>query len=259
MSVTVVGPDGKLVLKNHIFRTKPGTEGAGAKGQLSLDMSPTQPHTNGKARTCESCHASPKALGYGISGGRNNRAWNRRVVVDLMTADRKVLPKSAITQIEPIAGLTDDWSRIVTQKGKQLQTVGHHWPLSRPLNNTERAHMSRQGICLSCHRSIPKQSLAVSLLHHVAKTTGQLPKTRAQHDKLVHKVLITSAWTQVLGGIFGTLIFLGAVGGGFWWWRRRWARPRSAPKDADKPVKSEPPPDSPRESPPPAPKTPPGK
>lgn len=226
VSATVIGPDGKLVLQNHIFRTKPGTEGSGSKGQLSLDMSPTQPHTNGKSRTCESCHTSPKALGYGISGGRNNRAWNRRVVVDLMTADRKILPKSAITQIEPITGLTDDWSRIVTEKGKQLQTVGHHWPLSRPLNNTERAHMSRQGVCLSCHQSIPERSWAVSLLHHVAQATGQIPKTSQQHDQLVHKILITSAWSQVLGGVFGALIFLTVLGGGVWWWRRRRRRRR---------------------------------
>jgi Outer membrane cytochrome MtrC/MtrF-like, domains II/IV len=271
VSATVIGPDGKMILQNHIFRTTPGTEGSGKEGQLSIDMSPTQPHTTGKARTCESCHTSPKALGYGISGGRNNRAWNKRVVVDLMTADRRILPRSARTQIEPIAGLANDWARIVTEKGKQLQTVGHHWKLSRPLNNTERAHMSRTGVCLSCHQELPTASLAVSLLHHVAKYTGKLPKTAKQHDLLVNRIMVTTAWGQVIGVLFGALLFLGVAGFGTWKLvqrRRRGKRPTSklpvkANKDDAKAkkddLKSEPPSDKSLKDTPPAEKTPPEK
>ena len=235
VSATVIGPDGKVVLKNHIFRTKPGTEGSGKEGQLSIDMSPTQPHTTGKkARTCESCHTDPKALGYGIAGGRNTRPWNKRVVVDLQTADGRVLPKSARTQIEPITGLADDWSRIVSEKGKQLQTVGHHWQLSRPLNNTERAHMSRTGVCLSCHKEVPEENLAVSLLHHIAKATGRLPRTNKQHDKLVNRIMVTTAWGQVIGLALGIVLFLGVAGvGTVWLVRRRRRRRRPAQPESD--------------------------
>ena len=205
VSVTVVGIDGETIVKNHIFRTTPGTEGSDAKGQLGLDMSPAQPHTTGRARSCESCHMSDKALGYGIGGGRLNRPWDEPLVIDLMTADGDVLPKSARTQIEPIAGLSADWSRFITEDGKQLQTVGHHFSGSRPLNDKERANMDRRGLCMACHQEIPTRSLAVSLLHHVAMYADALPKTNQQHAVLVNKVLLFSAWGQAGGFVMSAL------------------------------------------------------
>jgi len=219
-SVTVIGPNGETIVRNHIFRTAPGTEGAGDEGQLGIDMSPTQPHTNGRGRSCESCHASEKALGYGINGGRLNRPWDKPVVVDLMTADGDVLPKSARTQIEPVEGLAADWSRIVTEDGKQLQTVGHHFSGSRPLNNDERANMDRRGICLSCHEEIPDRSLAVSFLHHVATYADALPRTNEAHAGLVNKILLISAWAQVGGGVMFPLAIVVAV----LWYRKVRAR-----------------------------------
>lgn len=72
--MTIIGAAGKVILQNHIFKTPAGTEGSGEGGQLAIDMSPTQPHTMTKnARSCESCHASDKALGLGTSG---TRPWN---------------------------------------------------------------------------------------------------------------------------------------------------------------------------------------
>ncbi len=196
VSATVIGEDGKTILKNHIFRTLPQSEGSGPEGQLGIDMSPVQPHTIGHARSCDSCHLSEKAAGYGIDGGRLNQPPNEAVIVDLMTAERQVLPKSAKTQIEPISGLTADWSRFVTEDGQQLQTVGSHFSRSRPLDNQERAHMDRRGVCLACHQEIPDQSLAASFLHHAAKYAGMLPKTPKQHSALVYKILMVTAWLQ---------------------------------------------------------------
>ena len=213
VSVTIVGPEGDTIVKNHIFRTTPGTEGSTDEGQLGIDMSPAQPHTTGHARSCESCHMSDKALGYGIDGGRLNRPWDQPIVVDLTTADGTVLPHSARPQIEAIPGLEADWSRFVTEDGRQLQTVGHHFSGSRPLNNAERANMDRQGLCLSCHQEIPTESLAVSLLHHVAKYADALPKTNQEHAGLVHKVLLFSAWGQAGGAAVVTLGILGGLGG----------------------------------------------
>ncbi len=76
-SFTVLGKEGQPIFTNRVFRTLPNVEGAGAEGQLAIDMSPTQPHTMTKeARSCESCHASDKALGYGIGRAKNTRPPN---------------------------------------------------------------------------------------------------------------------------------------------------------------------------------------
>jgi len=219
----VIGADGETLLLNHIFRSAAGLEGSGPEGQLCIDMSPANPHTNGRARKCESCHLSEKAAGYGIDGGTHTRGWDEPIVVDLMTADGTVLPKSARPQLEPIAGLGNDWSQFVTREGEQVQTVGHHFSLSRPLNNDERAHMDRRGVCLSCHEEIPSESLAVSLLHHTADVLGALPRTAESHSSLLNKILLLSAWVQVGGGAVGGALFLAGM---LWLWRRRRARLR---------------------------------
>ncbi len=214
--ITVLGPGGKPILLNKAFRTPKGMEGGGEEGQLCLDMSPTNPHTSGHPRSCESCHASKKACGYGIGGGEWNRPWNQATVIDLAAPDGTVLPRSARPQVEAIPGLEEDWSVVVTPEGKQVQTVGHHFTLSRPLNGRERAFLDRSGACLACHREIPTSSLAVGLLHHVAKTAGLLPVTSREHGSLLHKILLFSAWGQALPLALAPLVLLA-----FLLWRRR--------------------------------------
>lgn len=196
-SVTIIGPDGKPIMLNHVFKTEPHAEGGGDEGQLAIDMSPVQPHTTTKdARTCESCHASDKALGFGIG---STRSWNEPHIVDLETTEGKILPKQVQTQMEPVENLDHDWSQIVNAQGQQLATVGHHFKLSRAFNKEELEHISRDGTCSACHAEIPDKSLAVSLLHHVAEYSGQLPVTNDQHSSLVHKIVLTSAWAQIIG------------------------------------------------------------
>ncbi|EMI21315.1 cytochrome c family protein, partial [Rhodopirellula maiorica SM1] len=178
-SVTVIGQDGKPLMLNHIFKTEANSEGGGEDGQLSIDMSPTQPHTITKnARTCESCHASNKALGLGIG---STRPWNQQHVVDLQSIDGTILPKKSQPQMAAIENLDHDWSQIVDRDGQQLATVGHHFQLSRAFNKDELNRISREGTCIACHKEIPTASLAVSLLHHVAEYTGQTPKTPDEH------------------------------------------------------------------------------
>ena len=80
-------------------------------------------------------------------------------------------------------------------------------------------HIDRRGICLSCHQEIPDRSLPVSLLHHVAKYTGNLPKTTEQHNSLIHyKIFLLSGWMQVGAVIGGSIVVLA---GGLWYLRRR--------------------------------------
>ena len=219
-SVTIIGEDGEPLLLNHIFETPLGVEGADDDhGQLAIDMSPTQPHTMTKnARTCESCHSSRKALGLGIPGPR---PWNKTYTVDLETADKQVLPKQTQPQQMGIEGLDHDWSQIVDEEGNQLATVGHHFKLSRAFNKEEIDRISREGTCVACHKEIPEASLAVSLLHHVAKYTGQIPKNADQHNSLLNKITLTSAWMQAVA-IVGTPV--AAVLGIVWYRRRRRAK-----------------------------------
>lgn len=224
VSITVIGEDGQPILLNHIFRTPAGTEGAGPEGQLSLDMSPVQPHTITKtARTCESCHAAPKALGHGIAGGRLLRSPREAVTVDLQTADGRILPQSARVQMGSIAELEGDWSQFVDDQGRQTQTVGHHFSRSRPLDEEQRTRMEREGVCLACHQDIPDGSLAVSLLHHVAAYANQLPHSAKEHHSLIHKLMLLAAWIQITAAGLPLL----AAGAGLIWFRRRRKRRRS--------------------------------
>lgn len=214
-AVTVLGADGKVVLLNHIYKTAPGLERGGDEGQLAIDMSPTQPHTTTKnARTCESCHASKKALGLGIGG---TRAWDQQHFVELETVGGTILPQQSQPQMEPVENLNHDWSQIVDQEGNQVATVGHHFQLSRAFTKEEQLHISREGTCLACHQEIPEESLAVSFLHHVAKYTGQSPKTKQQHNSLLRKILLLSAWVQVSVALLLPMVSLA----GIWYWRRR--------------------------------------
>ncbi|KAA1259775.1 hypothetical protein LF1_23120 [Rubripirellula obstinata] len=209
-SVTIIGEDGEPIQVNHVYKTAPGLERGGDDGQLAIDMSPTQPHTTTKAaRTCESCHASDKALGLGIG---STRPWNEDHTVDLETVDGKILPKKTQVQVTKVENLDHDWSVVVDEEGNQLATVGHHFKLSRAFNKEEMQHISRQGTCSACHQNIPKESLAVSLLHHVAEYTGQLPKTTDQHDSLVNKIVLSSAWAQVGGAFVFGMLTVGLIG-----------------------------------------------
>jgi len=225
-SITVIGKEGEPILVNHIFRTPAGLESGGKSGQRTIDISPTQPHTmTTEARSCESCHVSRKALGYGIGGGTMTRPASEGLVVDIETAQKVLLPKVFKAQCEPIKGLPMDWSRVVTEEGEQLQTVGHHFKKSRPLNNEERHRTERSGVCLACHKKIPSGSLAVSLLHHVARVTGSAPRTATEHGSLLNKILLTAAWTQAA---LPVLLLVCGAGLLFLFMRRR-AKKRSMP------------------------------
>ena len=224
-SVTIIGEDGKPILVNHVFRTMAGAEGAGEEGQLALDMSPVQPHTMTKnARSCESCHASEKALGYGIDGARNLRRLDETIIVDIETIEGDILPKKTRPQFQKIENMDTDWSRIVSEDGKQLMTVGHHFKLSRPLNNEERAMMSRAGTCSACHQELPKENLATSFLHHVAKYSGQLPDDPHKHASLIHKIVLLAAWGQTAAAALVPIIFIGV----FVWFKKRKATNRKS-------------------------------
>ncbi|MCG8423768.1 MAG: cytochrome C [Proteobacteria bacterium] len=159
---TVIGRDGTPVTVNRIARSPDEAADIGQDHvPLAIDMAPVQPHSaQRKARSCESCHDNPKALGYGISGGVFQGRYAESIVEDLI--DQKtgeVIPRRHQIQIQRIEGLNFDWSTIIDQNGNQVQTVGTHWPLSRALNREQREGINRTGLCMGCHREMRNPQL----------------------------------------------------------------------------------------------------
>ncbi|NIM51294.1 MAG: cytochrome C, partial [Gemmatimonadales bacterium] len=136
VAYTVVGRDGQNVSLNRIARSEDEARAIGqSEAPLAIDMAPVQPHSAQRAaRSCESCHNNPKALGYGIAGGVFQNRYAQPIVEDLMDQRTgEIIPKRHQVQIPAIPDLKHDWSTIVDREGNQVQTVGTHWPLSRAL------------------------------------------------------------------------------------------------------------------------------
>ena len=155
---TVIDKDGNTVAQNEIWMTP---DAGGTKG---LDHAAVQPHTAGReARSCESCHNNPKALGYGISGGRFMGKNATGYTIDLETPQGDIIPQQSKVQAPAIPQLDHDLSRIVTEDGEQLVTVGSHWPLTGPLPQEMREKMERTGLCMGCHQNMTNEDLWASV------------------------------------------------------------------------------------------------
>ncbi|MDJ0686331.1 MAG: cytochrome C [Alphaproteobacteria bacterium] len=151
---TVIDKDGNTVVHNETWMTP---DAGGTKG---LDHAAVQPHTAGReARSCESCHNNPKALGYGISDGRFMQGYEDGFTVDLQTAQGQIIPQQTQMQSQPIPSLDHDLSQIVTRDGEQLVTVGSHWPLTGPLPQETREKVERTGLCMGCHQNMTNEDI----------------------------------------------------------------------------------------------------
>ncbi len=184
---TVIGRDGEVKGHNMMARAEDEAIAAGQDHvPLAIDMAPVQPHSvQRKARRCESCHNNPKALGLGIGGGVFQSKYQKPIVEDLIDQRTgKPIPKNYQIQIPAIPNMDIDWSRIVDEEGRQVATVGTHWPLSRALNNEERDRLTRTGLCMGCHREMTSEELwkAVS-------TPGRI--SQEEHTELMNKMLRT--------------------------------------------------------------------
>jgi len=144
-------------------------------------------------------------MGYGINGGKYFSDPSQTTIVDLMTADGKVLPKQIDEQIPATPNLKHDYSVLIDKNGKQVQTVGNHWKLSQALDNETRSKLDRRGMCLSCHQSIPKGNLAVSAMTHAAQMAG-VKIDKKMHNDILHKLLNIGAWVQVLLPLLLTIL-----------------------------------------------------
>ena len=79
------------------------------------------------------------------------KAYTKGVYVDVATATGEIISKNAKMQ-PPIPELPMDLDQIVTRDNRQLQTVGHHWPLSGSLPKEVRKRIEKAGVCISCHK-----------------------------------------------------------------------------------------------------------
>lgn len=181
---------------------------------LSPDPKIPDPKISKEARTCESCHTSKKALGMGIEGGKYFADQTKATIVDLMTADKKVLPKKVDEQIPAIPNLKHDYSVMVDENGTQVQTVDNHWTLANPLSPKQRAVLDRQGACYACHQNIPEGDLAISAMSHMANM-AEIEVDKKKHGEILSKTVKISAWVQVGVPI---LVLFGLI---IWFIRRR--------------------------------------
>jgi hypothetical protein len=206
---TVVSPDGKILVNNKIWRTPAGLEAGGNTGQRGIDMAPSAPHTTDrKARECVSCHATSKALGYGTHDGRYLRQYNNGIYVDIMNEKAQLITKTAKYQISPIPDLPMDLDQVVTREDEQLQTVGHHWPTDGPLTREMRDHMERVGVCLSCHKEIPSGRFVYRVISKIGDYLGMIPKTDAEHQKLIGRAIFIAANVEIFGGLMAAIVGL---------------------------------------------------
>lgn len=217
---TVIGEDGETIISNKIWRTPAEMENGGAEGQKGIDMSPAHPHTvSRQARECTSCHTDPKALGYGINGGKYMQNYDEDTYIDLRAPDGQNISKNSTPQFAAIPELDMDLSQIVTRAGKQLQTVGHHFQLSGPLSQDQRERMERVGVCIACHQDIPDGNLAIKAIVKAGGILNISPHFDEEHSKLLNSDINLAAWVRVLGPVVLVLLIVG-----FWFYRRRMKR-----------------------------------
>ncbi len=186
---TVIDKNGKTVVNNETWMTPEG------KG---LDHAAVQPHTAGRlARSCESCHDNPKALGYGIADGRFLKGYDKGFTVDLETARGEIIPTKTQVQSPAIPSLDHDLSQIVTRDDKQLVSIGSHWPLTGPLPAEVRAKMERTGLCIGCHQNMVDAQL--------------WPRSTRQGSSTM--ISIAPSWTVRSGPTRGSAASEAAAGG----------------------------------------------
>lgn len=117
--------------------------------------------------------------------------------------------ETAVYQISPIPDLPMDLDQIVTREDQQLQTVGHHWPLSGPLTKDMRDHMERVGVCLSCHKDIPSGKVIYQFISKVGEVLGMIPKTDQEHKALIARAMFIAANVEIFTPIIiGMLAFV---------------------------------------------------
>ncbi len=182
LSLDVTGPDGK---KAHM-------EGRGLTpvGRPRATLAPLIPHATTKAaRSCESCHTSPVAMGYGVAADRG------------APPDEPLTPERRPSAGRPLGahwgeapmdhgmmagggiGFTApfDVNKLVTRGGEQVKSLAD--PGEKPLSPEQREKMDREGTCLACHRQA-----GTPLWEKIKRRLGPAT-TPEEHDRAVGAIL----------------------------------------------------------------------
>lgn len=189
-----VDENGVLRDVNQINRTSDGFN--------SPTLAPLNPHaTSDVARTCESCHTDPKALGYGEAKSRASTAINGDEPVFASQGPGLFgdIPSSkrAKPQIPAIPDFPYAWDQLVTRSGEQVQNMP--LPQDRPLSKEQRDLAEREGICIACHQhyNSPTWDKVREKLRTLFKVGGRA-LTPEEHDRAVEAALLTLAETRRL-------------------------------------------------------------
>jgi hypothetical protein len=137
--------------------------------------------------------------------------YTEGVYVDIKNEKGQLVTKTAQYQISPIPDLPMDLDQIVTREDEQLQTVGSHWPKSGPLTKEVRDNMERVGVCLSCHEEVPRGRFVYRAIAKVGDYLGMIPKTDADHKRLIGKAMFIAANVQIFGILIGVILVLVVV------------------------------------------------
>jgi hypothetical protein len=121
--------------------------------------------------------------------------------VDVATTSGTNISNKAAIQVTAISDLPMDLDQVVTRDGMQLQTVGHHWPGSGPLDKQQRKNMERVGVCLSCHQDIPNGTPSIAMIKKIREMASTAPSTHEEHQDLVQDIIRTATGVQVYGPI----------------------------------------------------------
>jgi len=88
--------------------------------------------------------------------------------------------------MEAIPDLPMDWAQIVDPKtGKQLMTVGSHWPKSGLLTEDQRTRMERVGVCMGCHQNMADTAFWTD---QVIATYGRV-KSDEEHIRMMNQLV----------------------------------------------------------------------
>lgn len=188
---TVIGPDGKTVVHNHVAKT--------AKGYNAMELAPLNPHTTSLAsRECSDCHGNSVASGEGMNHGVYDQEPENAKYADVVDADGNNVSKFTKAQINAIKKLHGDFMQLVDSSGNQLQTIDSHWPNSIPLTQQQRNALAREGTCMACHQDIPKGSVPIRMLGKIAEVANLDFVSEKAHSGLLRENNIMVSWIKGL-------------------------------------------------------------
>ncbi len=189
---TVIGPDGKTIIHNHVAKT--------AEGYNAMELAPLNPHTTSMAsRECSDCHGNSVASGYGMNYGIYDAEPEITRYADVVDADGQNVSRFTKAQINAIKQLHGDFMQLIDANGNQMQTIDTHWPTSMPLTVQQRNALNREGTCLACHQDIPDGSIPIRMLGKIAEIANLDFASAEAHAHLLRENNIMISWIKGIG------------------------------------------------------------